>query len=125
MSFARESGTLPKQRTLQITNHKASDQQVIEKRLVSQLGERFTHANLIELRPNSYLISQQVRLPVLGRSANLIERSKETMSRKDFLMMKDNEFYTQEKSYNGQFFGLNNATLHMYKLDPVATHILQ
>ena len=124
VSFARESGTLPKQRTLQITNHKASDQQVIEKRLVSQLGDRYTHASLIELRPNSYLISQHVRLPVIGRPAMLIERSKETMSKKDFLMMKDNEFYAQEKSYTGQFFGLNNATAHKYKLDPVATMVL-
>jgi len=61
---------------------------------VSQLGERFTHANLIELRPNSYLISQHVRLPVFGRPAQIVERSKETMSKKEFLTMKDNEWYT-------------------------------
>ena len=68
VSFARETGTLPKKTTLNITNHKAADQEVIEKRLVSQLGERYVHANLVELRPNSYLISQQVRLPVFGQS---------------------------------------------------------
>jgi hypothetical protein len=57
VSFARETGTLPKKQSLTITNHKAADQDVIQKRLVSQLGDRYTHANLIELRPNSYLIS--------------------------------------------------------------------
>ena len=62
VSFARESGAIPKKTTLNITNHKAADQEVIEKRLVRQLGDRYVHANLIELRPNSYLISQQVDL---------------------------------------------------------------
>lgn len=91
---------------------------------MSQLGERFTHANLIELRPNSYLISQHVRLPVFGRPAQIVERSKETMSKKEFLTMKDNEWYTQRKVFGNQLFGMNNATSHKYKLDPVATMVM-
>lgn len=57
VTMARTTGTLPRKPTLQITNHKAADQEVIEKRLVGQLGDRYVHANLVELRPNSYLIS--------------------------------------------------------------------
>ena len=41
VSFARESGNIPKKTTLNITNHKAADQEVIEKRLVRQLGDRY------------------------------------------------------------------------------------
>ena len=57
MTFARGTGELPLKPTLNITNHKASDQEVIEKRLVSQLGDRYVHANLVDLRPNSSLTS--------------------------------------------------------------------
>ena len=98
---------------------------MIEKRLVTQLGERYTHASLIELRPNSYLISQHVRLPVFGQSAALVERTKESVTNKGYLEMKDKEFYTAQNSnlYGNPYFGMH-ATAHKYVLDPVATLVL-
>ena len=109
VAYARETATLPKKASLTITNHKAADQEVIEKRLVSQLGDRYTHANLVELRPNSYLISQHVRLPVFGQSINLIERNDETISRKGFLAMKDQEFFKSPRIYGTQIFGASHT----------------
>ena len=82
---------------------------MIEKRLVSQLGDRFTHANLIELRPNSYLISQKVRLPVFGQKVQPVERTDETMSRAGFLKMKDQEFYASGRAFGNHVFGVSNA----------------
>lgn len=61
---------------------------------------------------------------MLGRSANIVERSKETMSRKEFLTMKDNEFFSQRKVFGNQLFGVPNTTSHKYKLDPVATMVM-
>ena len=98
---------------------------MIEKRLVSQLGDRYVHANLIELRPNSYLISQHVRLPVFGRKVNPIERTDESISRKGFLLMKDQEFYTSTRVFGNQVFGVSNAHQHKYVLDPVASMVMQ
>ena len=116
---------MPKKQTLTITNHKAADQQVIEKRLVSQLGDRYVHANLIELRPNSYLISQNVRLPIFGRSVKPIERTDESMSRKGYHMMKDREFISSTRVFGNQDFGFTNAQHHKYVLDPVASLVMQ
>lgn len=120
VSFARESAALPKKPALQIFNDKTANQQVIEKRLVGQLGERFVHADLIEINRNSYLISNRVRMPVFGRSVKPIERTEESISRKGYLLMKDSEFYTSSRVFTNQVFGVSNALQHKYVLDPVA-----
>lgn len=66
---------------------------MIERRLVGQLGDRYTNAHLLELSRNNYLISNRVRLPVFGQAANLIERNKDTVGREGFVRMKDAEYY--------------------------------
>lgn len=70
---------------------------MIEKRLIGQLGDRFQHATLIELSRQSYLISNSVRIPIFGRKANIIERTPESTSKKSYLLMKDSEFYTNQR----------------------------
>lgn len=40
-----------------VFNDKTENQGVIEKRLVGQLGDRYKHAQLLELSRNNYLIS--------------------------------------------------------------------
>ena len=52
---------------VKVFNDKAENQAVIERRLVGQLGDHFQDAQLIELSRNSYLISNRVRLPILGQ----------------------------------------------------------
>ena len=69
----------PKKQPVQIFNDKATNQEVIERRLVGQLGDRFQHANLIELSRQSYLISNKVRMPIFGKKANLVERTDESI----------------------------------------------
>ena len=119
--FFRE--TIPKKTPVQIFNDKPATQQVIEKRLVGQLGDRYEHAQLIEISRNSYLISNKVRLPVFGRSEPIIERTKESISNKGYLLMKDSEFYTNSRILApGQNLNINQGIAHKYILDP--THSL-
>lgn len=88
---------------------------MIEKRLIGQLGERFQHATLIELSRQSYLILNNVRIPIFGRKANIIERTPESISKKSYLLMKDSEFYTNQRIL-GQT-GYTNLANHRYVLD--------
>lgn len=74
-----------------IFQDKTENQEVIERRLVGQLGDRYTNAHLLELSRNNYLISNRVRLPVFGQAANLIERDKDSIGRVNFVKMKDEE----------------------------------
>lgn len=67
-AFFRDA-KVPKQRKLKVFSDKISNQEVIEKRLVGQLGDRFQHAQLVEIYRNSYLISNRVKLPIFGRKA--------------------------------------------------------
>lgn len=62
-----------------------------------------------------------MRLPVFGQSAKLIERNDETTSRKGYLSMKDQEFYTSQKGIVNSYFGIPNIPNHKYVLDPAAT----
>ena len=47
------------------------------------------------------------------------------MSRDPFIRMKDNQFYANSDGYEHQLFGVPSATSHKYKLDPVATMVMQ
>jgi hypothetical protein len=58
--------TVEPHQQVKVFNDKADNQAVIERRLVGQLGDHFQHAQLIELSRNSYLISNSVRLPIVG-----------------------------------------------------------
>jgi hypothetical protein len=72
-------------RPVKVFNNKSENQGVIEKRLVGQLGEPFQHAHLIELSRHSYLISNYVKMPILGVKHQIHERNKESLSRKGFI----------------------------------------
>ena len=89
---------------------------MIEKRLIGQLGDRFKHAQLIELSRQSYLISYNVRLPVFGKKATIMERTDENISKKNYLMMKDGEFYTNFRLLGRE--GYTNYVNHKYRIDP-------
>jgi hypothetical protein len=52
---------------------------------------------------------------LFGRQANLIERTKESISRQGFIAMKDNEFYLS-RSLNPS--ALMNTDLQRYVIDP-------
>jgi hypothetical protein len=52
---------------------------------------------------------------LFGRQANLIERTKESISRQGFIAMKDNEFYLS-RSMNPS--ALMNPDLQRYVIDP-------
>lgn len=111
-----KNNVAPKMHAVRIANDKAENQQLIEKRLIGQLGERFQHAQLIELSRQSYLISNSVRLPIFGRKANIMERTDDNVSKKNYLLMKDGEFYANPRLL-GQA-GYNNPANHKYVLDP-------
>lgn len=103
--------TAPPHKQIKVFNDKADNQAVIEKRLIGQLGEPFQHAQLIELSRNSYLISNQVRLPILGQQQPIHERTKESISRKGFQEMKDTEFYNSRRLHEPYLSNLTNVTL--------------
>lgn len=78
---------------------------------MGQLGERFEHAQLIEISRSSYLISNQVRIPIFGQKIKPTERTEESISKKGYLLMKDAELYSQRI----------RGPIHKYKLDPNST----
>lgn len=112
------NATAPKHMPAQVFNDKADNQGAIERRLVGQLGDRYKHAELLELSRNNYLISHRVRLPVLGRSCMLIEPSKENLARTGYQRMKDVEFYSSRRLANPTMSNLTNVSLQRYVLDP-------
>ena len=119
-SFFKDT-TVPKKMPVQIFNDKPATQQVIEKRLVGQLGDRYEHAQLIEISRNSYLISNKVRLPVFGRKENIIERTEDSISKKGYLHMKDSEFFQSARILGGGLnLNTNHPLNHKYVLDPLA-----
>lgn len=71
---------------------------------------------MIELSRQSYLISNRVRLPIFGRKANIMERTEDNTSKKNYLLMKDGEFYANPRLL-GQA-GYTNPGNHKYVLDP-------
>ena len=85
---------------------------------MGQLGDRYEHAVLLELSRNNYLISNEVRLPVLGVAAPLTVRDKDSITTKAFIKMKDNEFYISRKLVNPYGSNLLNTNLQKYVLDP-------
>ena len=62
------------------------------------------------------MISNQVRLPVFGLKANIMQRTEENISKKNYLLMKDGEFYTNSRLLGQQ--GYSNFANHKYVLDP-------
>ena len=78
------NSTAAPKRQVKVFNDKPDIMGVIERRLIGQLGDPFQHAQLIELSRNSYLISNKVRLPVLGQQKPLHEPTKDNVSRKGF-----------------------------------------
>ena len=66
-----------------------------------------------------------MRLPVFGQKIQPIERTDETISRKGFLQMKDQEFYRSSRVYGTQLFGVSSAQIHKYVLDPLAALVMQ
>lgn len=114
---------------VKIFNDKTDNQAVIERRLVGQLGDNFSKAQLIELSRNSYLISNQVRLPILGQQIRPIMRDKDNfIDRKGYVLMKDSEFFSSsgrriDHLYKGQL--IDNETLKKYVLDPRMQRPLQ
>ena len=75
------------------------------------MGERFEHAQLIEISRSSYLISNKVRIPIFGQQIKPKERTEESISKKGYLLMKDAELYSQRI----------RGPIHKYKLDPNST----
>ena len=94
--------TVPKKAEFATTNNKAEDQQVIEKRLVQQLGDQYRHAELLEISRGSYLIQNNVRLPILGRGMHRIERTEKSISNRGYLIMRDKEYYSSKDSLLGK-----------------------
>ena len=62
------------------------------------------------------MISNSVRIPIFGRKANIMERTEENVSKKNYLLMKDGEFYANPRLL-GQA-GFSNPANHKYVLDP-------
>ena len=79
--------------------------------MVGQLGERYENAKLLELSRNNYLISNDIRLPVLGHALPLTVRDKETVTTKGYIKMKDNEFFISRKLVNPYVSNLTNTNL--------------
>ena len=50
------------------------------------MGDRFKNARVLEVSENSYLISNEVRLPILGKGYALLERSKSMITKKAYLL---------------------------------------
>ena len=90
MELLRQSD-VPKKPEPRRQNNKGDDQKVIEKRLVQQLGDQYAHAELIEISRGSYLIQNNVRLPIYGRSPPRLERNKQSISKRGYLVMRDKE----------------------------------
>lgn len=67
-------------------NERAQRQEEIERRLVGQLGERFKNAQLLEVSEGSYLIQNQIKLPIFGKSIAPITRTKSSISKRAFLL---------------------------------------
>lgn len=61
------------------------------------MGERFRHAKLLEVSENSYLITTDVRLPILGQSKDLVERTKTSISKRGYLLKQHPEYTNQAK----------------------------
>lgn len=53
---------------------------------MEQLGERYKNAKLLEVNENSYLIAQDIRLPVIGKQTFIHERNKFNISKKAYLL---------------------------------------
>ena len=51
-------------------------QDLIEEHVIESLPEQYKQARLIEITENSYLISNDVRLPVFGRALKMFHRDK-------------------------------------------------
>lgn len=93
---------------------------------MGQLGDRYEHAQLIEISRNSYLISNKVRLPVFGRRENLIERTKDSISKKGYLLMKDSEFLSSQRILGNQNLPIVQQSInHKYVLDPAHSIVLK
>ena len=112
---AYRQATVPKRAEPARQNNKADDQQVIEKRLVQQLGEQYRHAELIEISRGSYLIQNKIRLPIFGRQMEMIERNEKSIKNRGYLIMRDKEYYSR---------GIGLVSKHKYKLDPNMTNYL-
>ncbi len=112
------AATVPKLVPVNVYNDKTETQGVIEKRLVGQLGDRFENAKLLELSRNNYLISNDIRLPVLGVPAPIAVRDKENVTTKAYIKMKDNEFYISRRLVDPYVSNLTNTNLQKYVLDP-------
>ena len=82
---------------------------MIEKRLVAQLGDRYEHAELIEISRDSYLISNKVRLPIFGRKEKIVERTRDSISKKGYLLKASHQF----------------STAHKYVLDPAHSLVMK
>ena len=61
------------------------------------------------------MITNNVRIPVFGKKANIIERTPESISKKGYLLMKDSEFYTNPRIMTSN--GFRNLANHRYILD--------
>ena len=111
---------------MKIFSDKTYNQDVIQKRLVGQLGERFEHAQLIELQRGAYLISNRVRLPVFGKKAPILERTDENMTREGFRAVKEAEHLAWSDAARGAL-GLhtNLAVSYKYVLDPVTSLVMK
>ena len=77
---------------LKVYNTKELKQNIIEKNLVGSLGDRFKNARLLEVSENSYLITTDVRLPILGKQFQIIERTKSSISKRAYLLNKNPEY---------------------------------
>jgi hypothetical protein len=63
------------------------------------LGDRFKHAKLLEISENSYLISNNVRLPIFGKQYSIFERTKSSISKRAYLLKYQNEYTNKTKRY--------------------------
>lgn len=73
------------EKKLDAHNERAQRQDELERRLVAQLGERYKHAKLLEVSEGSYLIQNQIKLPVFGKTINPHHRTKDSISKNKFL----------------------------------------
>jgi hypothetical protein len=63
------------------------------------LGDRFKHAKLLEISENSYLIANNVRLPILGKQYSIGERTKSSISKRAYLLKLNPGYTNKTKRY--------------------------
>ena len=61
------------------------------------MGDRFKDAKLLEVSENSYLITTEVRLPVFGKSFQLFQRTKSSISTRGHLLTHKRKEYTTNR----------------------------